>query len=71
MRTHTPTPPETRDRINMLITQSTPEPFSVEQTDNRWASLLDTEDEDTGVKDADQQHRERINREQRGDSWSE
>ncbi len=72
MRTHTPTPPETRDRITALITQP-PEP--VRFVDTRWASLPETENEGGDVNvSGDQQHYERINREQRGeddDVWIE
>lgn len=72
MRTHTPTPPETRDRITALIT---PPPEPVRIVDTRWASLPETENEDADVNiSGDQQHYERITREQRGeddDVWIE
>ncbi len=72
MRTHTPTPPETRDRITALITPP-PEPIRI--VDTRWASLPETENEGVDINvSGDQQHYDRITREQRGeddDVWIE
>ncbi|MDX2161985.1 MAG: hypothetical protein SF162_11720 [bacterium] len=70
-----PYPVETETRIASRLTPPyTPDPIHVEGAEGRWASLLDTETDDVRAQSRShpaQQRRDRIDHEQRGDSWNE